>query len=236
MNYVIALGTNFLKDKNIAVTTTTQWYAAAFFPIQSSSAGTEQQSSIRRMDSYERVQVSSREEWRGWLKENHTQKENIWLVTFKKHVGNDKYLPYAEMVEEALCFGWIDSTCRKVDGDRTMHLLSPRKPKSMWSKINKDRVAKLIEQKLMTPAGLAKIDQAKQDGSWAFLDDIDAMVIPPDLATVLNKNKKAKGRFEAYSDWVKKQKLLFIKSAKQASTRVKRIRKVVEQAVTDGKT
>lgn len=182
------------------------------------------------MDKYERVQVTSRQEWRDWLTQHHTQKESIWLVTFKKHTGNNRHLPYSDMVEEALCFGWIDSSIRKVDDDRTMHLVSPRRRRSVWSSLNKDRVQKLQRQGLMTAAGQAVIDRALQDASWSFLDDVEAMVIPPDLDRALQANVKAKRHFEAFSDAVKKQTLQFIKSAKQASTRAKRIQKTVDMA------
>jgi uncharacterized protein YdeI (YjbR/CyaY-like superfamily) len=184
---------------------------------------------MTRMDKLERVQVTSRQEWRDWLTLHHTQKESIWLVTFKKHTGS-RHLPYADMVEEALCFGWIDSSIRKLDEDRTMHLLSPRRPRSVWSALNKDRVLKLQRQGLMTAAGQAVLDGALQNGSWSFLDDVEAMVIPPDLERALQGASKAKRNFEAFSDSVKKQTLQYIKSAKQASTRAKRIQKTVAMA------
>ena len=175
------------------------------------------------------MEVTSRRQWRDWLVQNHTQTESIWLVTYKKHTGS-RYLPYDDVVEEALCFGWIDSLPRKLDSDRTMLLLSPRRPKSPWSKLNKERVAKMLAQGLMTSAGQEKINQAKADGAWTFLDDVEALIIPDDLATALAANAQAKIYFEGFSPSAKKGILQWIKSAKQASTREKRITKTVELA------
>jgi uncharacterized protein YdeI (YjbR/CyaY-like superfamily) len=118
-----------------------------------------------RADSYERVEIASRAAWRRWLSKNHARSESIWLVTFKKHTGA-RHVPYGDVVEVALCFGWIDSVPRKLDEDRSMVLLSPRKPGSPWSKLNKERVERLIAAGLMTAMGLAKVESAKADGSW----------------------------------------------------------------------
>ena len=181
------------------------------------------------MKQFEQVEVTSRDQWRHWLTHNHNQTNSIWLVTYKKHTGS-RYLSYDAIVEEALCFGWIDSLPRKLDADRTMLLLSPRRPKSSWSKLNKDRVAKMLEQDLITPAGLERINQAKADGSWTFLDDVEALIIPEDLATALAANPQAKTYFEAFSPSSKKGILQWIKSAKRAPTREKRIAKTVELA------
>ena len=186
------------------------------------------------MNQFEQVEVTSRDQWRTWLANNYTQADSIWLVTYKKHTGSH-YLPYDAIVEEALCFGWIDSLPRKLDADRTMLLLSPRRPKSPWSKLNKDRVTKMLEQGLMTSAGQEKIDQAKADGSWSFLDDVEAMIIPDDLAVALESNSQAKTYFEAFSPSSKKGILQWIKSAKQAATREKRIKKTVEMAAQNVK-
>ena len=181
------------------------------------------------MKQFEHVEVTSRAQWRAWLTNNHTQTDSIWLVTYKKHTGS-RYLPYDAIVEEALCFGWIDSLPRKLDADRTMLLLSPRRPKSPWSKLNKDRVNNMLDQGLMTPAGQEKINQAKADGSWTFLDDVEALIIPEDLASSLAANSQARQYFEAFSPSSKKGILQWIKSAKQTTTRERRIKKTVEMA------
>lgn len=181
------------------------------------------------MKNFEQVDVTSREQWRSWLATHHKQLESIWLVTYKKHTG-DRYLPYNSIVEEALCFGWIDSLPRKLDADRTMLLLSPRRAQSPWSKLNKERVAQMMEQGFMTPAGLAKIERAKVDGSWTFLDEVEALIIPNDLATVLAQSPQATKYFEAFSPSAQKRILQWIKRAKRTATRQTRIAKTVELA------
>lgn len=181
------------------------------------------------MKQFEQVEVTSRDQWRTWLANHHTQTDSIWLVTYKKHTGN-RYLSYDDIVEEALCFGWIDSLPRKLDADRTMLLLSPRRPRSPWSRLNKDRIIQMLAQGLMTPAGQEKIDQAKADGSWTFLDDVEALIIPDDLAAALAANSQAQKYFEAFSSSSKKGILQWIKRAKQATTRKRRIAKTVELA------
>ena len=188
------------------------------------------------MEDFEKVEVTRRQQWRDWLTAHYSQEESIWLVTYKKHTdaGSDadtpRYLPYDAIVEEALCFGWIDSLPRRLDEERTMLLLSPRKSKSVWSKLNKTRVEKLIANGLMTPAGLEKVQQAKADDSWTFLDDVEALIIPDDLAAALADNASAAEYFEAFSDSAKKGILQWIKMAKREQTRQQRIEKTVTLA------
>ena len=177
----------------------------------------------------DRVQVERRAQWRAWLAENHTQTEGIWLVTFKKQMG-DKYLPYDDIVEEALCFGWVDGLPRKLDDERTMLYISPRRKGSPWSRLNKTRVEKLIAAGLMTDAGMALIEQAKADGTWAIYDEVEDLIIPPDLAAALAANPDAARHFTAFSDSTKKGILWWIKSAKRAPTRAKRIDETVRLA------
>ncbi|MEL6881846.1 MAG: YdeI/OmpD-associated family protein [Cyanobacteria bacterium J06607_10] len=181
------------------------------------------------MKNYEQVEITSRQDLRVWLSEHHEQSESIWLVTYKKHMG-DKYVSYDALVEEALCFGWIDSLPRKLDSDRTQLLLSPRKPKSVWSKLNKARVDHLLKAGLITPAGQTKIDIAKANGMWTFLDDVEALIIPEDLAEGFSKTPIAKKNFEAFSDSAKKGILQWIKMAKKPDTRQQRIEKTVALA------
>jgi uncharacterized protein YdeI (YjbR/CyaY-like superfamily) len=176
-----------------------------------------------------RVQVESRAQWRAWLAENHTQADGIWLVTFKKQMG-DKYLPYDDIVEEALCFGWVDSLPRKLDDERTMLYISPRRKGSPWSRLNKTRVEKLIAAGLMTEAGMTLIEQAKADGTWTIYDEVEDLIIPPDLAAALAANPDAQKHFAAFSDSAKKGILWWIKSAKRAATREKRINETVRLA------
>jgi uncharacterized protein YdeI (YjbR/CyaY-like superfamily) len=174
------------------------------------------------MDDRERVQVESRTEWREWLARNHERAEGVWLVRFKKHKG-DKYVSDEDAIDEALCFGWIDSLPRKLDEDRTMLWFAPRKAGSNWSKRNKERVAILIESGRMTPAGLAKIDAAKQDGTWTALDTVEALEIPADLAAEFNRYGAARQNFDAFPRSVKRGILEWILNAKRPETRAKRI-------------
>ncbi len=189
---------------------------------------------MSKLDSYEQVEVESRQALREWLTIHHQQRESIWLVTYKKHTGS-QYLAYDAIVEEVLCFGWIDSLPRRLDADRTMLLLSPRQPKSVWSKLNKKRTEQLIATGLMRPAGLGKIESAKTDGSWTFLDDVEALMIPDDLAAALAENAMAKANFDGFSDSSKKGILQWIKMAKRQQTRQQRIAKTVSEAAVGEK-
>ncbi len=178
---------------------------------------------------YEDVLMSSREEWRGCLEANHAHSPGIWLVTYKKGSGKP-HLPYDDIVEEALCFGWIDSRPNKLDAERSKLLLTPRKPGSPWSALNKRRVEKLVAEGLMTPAGLAKIEAAKRDGSWAALDAAEALEEPPELGAALAANPGARRGFDDFRDSVKKPLLYGVTSAKRPETRARRIEQIVAGA------
>ena len=171
----------------------------------------------------------SRAEWRKWLEKNHTRTEGIWFVSYKKDTGKPR-VSYEESVEEALCFGWIDSKGNKLDDERSMLWFAPRKAKTGWSKLNKERIEKLIRAKLMMPAGLAKINAAKKDGSWNALDAVEALEIPSDLAEAFSKNETARGYFEAFPRSVKRALLEWISNAKRPETRTKRIEETVTKA------
>lgn len=184
---------------------------------------------MSRLDGYEHVEVRSRAEWRAWLERNHGQAEGIWLVTHKRS-EDEAHLPYAAVVEEALCWGWIDSLPRKLDERRTMLLLSPRKPKSPWSKLNKERVERLIADGRMRPEGLAKIERAKADGSWSVYDRAEALETPEDLALALNADAAADANFRAFSPSSRKGILWWLDSAKRPETRARRIAETVHLA------
>lgn len=175
------------------------------------------------------VHPKSRAEWRRWLEKNHTRTEGVWLVTYKKSAGKPRF-EYGESVEEALCFGWIDSKPAKLDEERSMLWFAPRKARTGWSKLNKERVERLIAAGLMAPAGLTKVDAAKKDGSWNALDAVEALEIPSDLAKAFSKNEPARGHFEAFPKSVKRGILEWILNAKRPETRVKRIEETVAQA------
>jgi uncharacterized protein YdeI (YjbR/CyaY-like superfamily) len=175
------------------------------------------------------VQVESRAEWRAWLAANYTRIEGLWLITYKKRSGRP-HVSYDEVVEEALCFGWIDSKGNKLDDERTMLWMAPRKPGTGWSALNKQRIAALSEAGLIMPPGLAKIDAAKQDGSWELLDAIERLEIPPDLAAALAENDVAGANFDAFPRSAKRGILEWIASAKRAETRDRRVAETVELA------
>ena len=180
-------------------------------------------------DRYPRYYPKTRKEWRLWLSRNHDTSMGVWLINYKKESGRPR-VPYADAVEEALCFGWIDSVMNPLDEHSFMQLFTPRKPKSNWSKLNKQRIERLVEQGLMTPAGMAKIEAAQKDGTWTTLDKVEALDVPPDLAKALAKNKTALANFNAFSPSRKKMLLYWVNEAKRPETRAKRIVEAVEAA------
>jgi uncharacterized protein YdeI (YjbR/CyaY-like superfamily) len=171
----------------------------------------------------------SRAEWRAWLAENYTRTAGVWLVSYKKATGKPRF-DYEEAVEEALCFGWIDSKGNKLDEERSLLWFAPRKGGTGWSKPNKERVEKLIAAGQMTPAGLAKVEAAKADGTWTALDSIEALEIPPDLATALGSYPTATAYFDAFPRSVKRGILEWISTAKTAPTRAKRVEETARLA------
>lgn len=169
-----------------------------------------------------RVEVKSRAELRRWLAKNHARKDAIWLVTWKKG-GSVPNLPWPEIVDEALCFGWIDSLPRKLDQARTMLLLSPRRVGSGWSAINKKKAEALIAAGRMAPPGLAAIARAKADGSWSKLDAAHALEMPADLAASLAAAAPAAANFAAFGASSRRAILEWIGAAKKSETRAKRV-------------
>lgn len=178
--------------------------------------------------------ATNRQEWREWLKENYQASTGVWLVYYKVKTGKPS-IRYTEAVKEALCFGWIDSKVKSLDEERYQQIFTPRKPKSVWSKLNKQYVTELIEEGLMTEAGLQKIEIAKQDGSWNRLDAIEALIVPPDLKQALEANQTANSYFERFSNSAKKNIFFWIESAKRSQTRAKRIEQTVIAAAQNQK-
>jgi uncharacterized protein YdeI (YjbR/CyaY-like superfamily) len=181
-----------------------------------------------------RYYPSSRQEWRSWLEENHSTSPGIWIIYYKKG-ANQPTVSYDEAVEEALSYGWIDSTVNALDEERYLQLFTPRKPQSTWSRLNKQRVEKLMKKGLMAPAGLEKIKIAKENGSWAILDDIESLIVPEDLKEALSNNSAAQSNFDSFSDSVKKQVLWWVTSARRPQTRSDRIEKVILSAENNEK-
>lgn len=167
--------------------------------------------------------------WRRWLTAHHANSPGVWLILVKK--GADRPgITYPEAIEEALCFGWIDSKLNPLDAQRYQLYFTPRKAGGVWSQLNKQRIRKLVKAGQMTPAGLAKIDAAKKDGSWNTLTVIDRLDIPADLRQQLGTNAAAQGNFDAFSPSSKKIILFWIASAKREATRQKRIEETVRLA------
>ena len=171
----------------------------------------------------------SREEWRLWLEENHIIKPSVWLVLFKKK-SNIPTISHEEAIEEALCFGWIDSIRKSIDENSSIQFLSKRKPNSVWSKINKAKVKHLIEEGRMAKAGYESIEIAKQNGSWSILDTVEELIIPEDLETELRKYSASKDYFLSVSKSLRKRILQWIILAKKAETRQKRITEIAQHA------
>lgn len=180
------------------------------------------------IDDYEQVEMRSRSELRAWLKRNHGRTEPVWLATWKK--GTAHYLAYDDIVEEAICWGWIDSTTRSLDAERSMRLFGPRRPRSIWSALNRKRVEKLDAAGLIRPPGRAKIDAAKKDGSWSALDAVDRLEVPTDLAAALRSDRNARATFDAWPPSLRKSALYWIGSARRDATRAKRIAEIVADA------
>ena len=178
------------------------------------------------INSFEQVYVKDRKGWRKWLQKNHAKLPGIWLVYYKKTSGKPR-VEYAEAVEEALCFGWIDTTMRPLDDERYMQLFTPRKPKSEWSKLNKERVEKMIAAGLMTNAGLEKIEISKANGHWERMDHVYALQPPDDLAKLLNRNKKALAYFNNLKVTNKKYILHWLSNAKREETRRQRLQEIM---------
>jgi uncharacterized protein YdeI (YjbR/CyaY-like superfamily) len=172
---------------------------------------------------------TDKNDWRKWLALNHHKKEAIWLVFYKKKSPNCN-LSWSESVDQALCFGWIDSVKRTIDTEKYKQYFSKRKAKSNWSKVNKEKVETLIEQGLMQEAGYKSIEIAKGNGSWTILDEVEALVTPEDLKEALAKNQGSLEYFDGLSKSVKKTLLHWVISAKRKETRNKRVSEIVENA------
>mgnify|MGYP000952886911 CR=1 FL=1 len=168
----------------------------------------------------------NRKQWRNWLQKNHTKASHVWLILYKKESSMPGVI-YSEVVEEALCFGWIDSKPNKRDDESYFLFIAPRKPKSVWSALNKTRIEKLIAEKKMAAAGLSKIEAAKKDGSWFALDKTEALEMPQALKKAFTKNKSALKNFNAFPSSVKKQNYYWVQSAKTATTLEKRVNEIV---------
>jgi len=179
-----------------------------------------------KTENFQKVEIASQEELRNWLLHNFAQEEGVWLVTFKK-VVQEKYVSRDEVLDELICFGWIDGIRRKLDDTRTMQLISPRRVQH-WAKSYKDRAKKLVEEGKMHQAGLDSIQQGKESGLWNFMDDVDNLVVPEDLQAALNQLKGAADFFDQINDSSKRFVLRWLKLAKTEKTRKNRLEKIAK--------
>ena len=179
-----------------------------------------------KTESFEKVEIQSTKDLNKWLLKHHEQEASVWLVTFKKSEPG-KYVSVQEVLDELLCFGWIDGIRRKLDDKRTMQLISPRKTQH-WAKTYKDRVSKLIKEGRMHEAGLKSIQESKKNGLWNFMDDVDQLIYPKDLVRAFENNETAQQFFDEINDSSKRFALRWLKLAKTETTRKKRIMQLVE--------
>ncbi len=178
------------------------------------------------LDDAPQIQFHDRESWRAWLEANHATARGVWLVTWRPRSGRVG-LDYEAQIEEALCFGWVDSTGGVLDDERGRLYFAPRKPRSVWAASNKARVERLVEAGRMRPAGLAAIERAKANGSWEILDSVERLEVPEDLALALAARPGAREAFDALTPSARKLHLGSIALARRAETRAERVRKVV---------
>jgi uncharacterized protein YdeI (YjbR/CyaY-like superfamily) len=174
----------------------------------------------------EQFYPQSAAEWRTWLQEHHIAQSSVWVVYYKKQTGIPT-LTWSEAVDEALCFGWIDSVKKKLDEQRSIQYFSKRKPTSMWSKINKDKVDVLIANGKMMPAGMACIDIARQNGTWSMMDEAETLEMPPDLQAALAAVPGTTDFFVAQSRSRRKSMLQWLLMAKMPATRARRVQEIV---------
>jgi uncharacterized protein YdeI (YjbR/CyaY-like superfamily) len=173
--------------------------------------------------------AKDRESWRKWLEINHQKLSQVWLVQHRK-ANPEPCVSYEESVQEALCFGWIDSKPQKRDDLSFLLFFSKRKPKSPWSASNKKRVETLLREGLIMPAGLASIAVAKENGSWSSIDEAEAVIMSADLAKALKANKTAWKYFDSFPPSAKRGIFTWIALAKTDATRQKRISETVALA------
>jgi len=174
---------------------------------------------------YARIHPKTTAEWRRWLRDNHDKERGVWLVMYKAATGKVR-LGYEDSIPDALCFGWIDSLNKPLDDERTALLFTPRKIGSGWSRTNKERIARLLKEGRMEPAGLAKIAAAKRDGSWTLLDSVEALEVPDDLRRALGS--AGVRWFDALTPGRRKEHLRTLVTAKRPETRAKRIGDIVQ--------
>jgi len=180
----------------------------------------------RALDDLPRIEIRSRADLRAFLAAHHATAGSHWLVTFRK--PSPDHVPHPAIVEELLCWGWIDSLPRGLDAGRTMLLISPRKDGSAWSAVNRAHAERAIASGAMTPAGLARIAAAKASGMWSFLDDVERLELPADLAAAFTPDARAV--WDGFPKSVRRGALEWLKTAKGAGTRAARVAGIADSA------
>ncbi len=184
-------------------------------------------------ESLAEIHPESPETWRSWLADHHETATGVWVVYWRATTGRRR-LSWEQAVREALCFGWIDSKINPIDDERYKQVFTPRKPKSVWSRVNKQHVAELTAEGRMTAAGLRTIEVAKANGAWTILEPIDDLVVPEDLGRALDRSPVARAAYEARSDTAKRAVLYPLYTAKRAETRAKRLAAALAELEADG--
>lgn len=179
------------------------------------------------MAELKKVRPKSRAAWRKWLQEHHATSRGIWLVFAKKHTKLPS-LSYEDAVEEALCFGWIDSLLKSIDDRFHMQMFTPRKAKSAWSALNRARAARLIKSGLMAPTGLGAVALAKETGTWSTWSHVESLTVPAELKKALDANPDAKTHWPTYTDSARRSFLYSLSDAKRPETRERRIKRIVD--------
>jgi len=181
------------------------------------------------MKTTETLYITDRDDWRAWLEKNYDTKKEVWLIYYKKHTGKPK-IPYDDAVEEALCFGWIDSNVKRLDDEKFAQKFTPRREKSKWSELNKKRVRKMIREGRMAKAGLAKFKEIKKNNKKELKAKpaMKKLIIPSDLKKALLGNKKAWENFNHLAPSYKKQYIGWITSAKKEETKKKHLKEAIE--------
>ena len=182
-----------------------------------------------KIDQCEIIYAETAENWRDWLAENHATKYGVWLVSYKKKT-NVNSVNWSDAVDEALCFGWIDSIRKTVDENSYKQFFTQRKKNSGWSKINKDKIERLISEGKMSKAGYSAIEIAKANGSWNLLDEVEEMIIPVELMNAFNSFPGSLDYFNGLSKSIRKMMLHWVASAKRVETKEKRVMEIAERA------
>jgi uncharacterized protein YdeI (YjbR/CyaY-like superfamily) len=175
--------------------------------------------------------AESRAQWRAWLEAHHDTAPGVWLCSWRA-VTDRPTCAYPDAVEEAICFGWIDSTANRLDDDRRSQLFTPRRPKSTWTRLNRQRVADMDAAGLMTDAGRRAVDMARRNGWWTILDPVEDLVEPHDLSAALDAAPTARIAWQTFPPSARKAMLWWVISAAKHDTRARRIETIVAKAVT----